>query len=549
MEIAERQVGVTMILGPSTTQFSACLRSCLPSRTAAALHRFPVQRTLAVLVFFVLTSLPAHADFFGVAHRGGRTQGPENTLEVFQLTIDLEVIPWLETDSQESSDGVLMLHHDPDMCRTTNIGTVPGYDCVVAANNPTGQFPKVSDFTLVELKTLDVGSWFSAAFAGVTMPTLEEALTFVDGTGVPLLVEVKSPGQAPIIDAILTSTGLSQDNLIIWAREPFSYDEFHGVLPGIRQITGILPLSSITDAFLADRAAKGDYGIAILSVGLTQAVVDQIHSYGLLIYSLPGPMGGHPLTQQITLGIDAYHTPDESGWVTFLSARACIDRVDNDMDGFADFDGIDFDIDGVHEIPADPACVTRLDTTEVAECQDLIDNDGDTFIDLADPSCLTPNSLSEAAIVPFCSDGITTPPETCDDGNVLVGDGCYSNCRIEDEAEFFGVAAGGSVSITITGVVVMVATVFGESAAQIVTNLVAAVNANLTLQTLDLSAAAIAASLYTDGIIDSVTVADAGLSTAPQVGPVLDKPGWLVVTFCLAICGTLGARRGRRKLL
>jgi cysteine-rich repeat protein len=344
-----------------------------------------------------------------------------------------------------------MLHHDRDMCRTTNIGSLPGYDCDVPANNPTGQLPEISDFTVAELKTLDVGAWFSPEFTGTIMPTLEEALFFVDGTGVSLIVEIKSPGQAPIIAEIFSRTGLSLSNLIFWAREPFSYDEFYSVLPGIRQVTGLLPIGSVTDLFLADRQLKGDYGLGIQSPGLTQEFVDKVHSYGLLIYSLPAATGGAPLTDQITMGIDAYHTPDESGWATWISFRPCIDRVDNDEDGFADFDGIDFDIDGIHEIPPDPGCTARLATTEITECQDLIDNDGDGQIDLADSSCLTPNSLSESVFVPSCGDGITTSPETCDDGNVLAGYGCYSNCRIEDNIELLGVAQGGSVSVTIVG--------------------------------------------------------------------------------------------------
>ena len=109
----------------------------------------------------------------------------------------------------------------------------------------------------------------------------------MDGTGVPLLVEVKRPGQAPVIAEILNRTGLNPDNLIVWAREPFSWDEYHGVLPGVRQVTGALNLSVLTDSFLAGRSAAGDFGLAIQPVGLTEALVEQIHSYGLLIYGIP----------------------------------------------------------------------------------------------------------------------------------------------------------------------------------------------------------------------------------------------------------------------
>ena len=361
---------------------------------------------VAALAVVSITSLPARADFFGVAHRGGRVQGPENTLEVFQLTIDLGVTPWLETDSWLTSDGVPVLHHDLDLCRTTNIDSLPGYDCSNPVNNPLGRFPRIADFTLAELKTLDVGSWFAPEFAGTTMPTLEEALQLVDGTGVPLLVDVKRPGQAPIIAEILNRTGISSDNIIIWARQSFAWDEYHGVIPGIRQMTGALQLSAVTDQLLATRAAAGDLGIAIQAVGLTQNLMDQIHSYGLLTYSVPTATGRDPIRDQIEVGIEAYHVSNELEWETFLSGNPCLDRVDNDGDGFADFDGIDFDFDGVPDVLPDPACTTRLAETEVGECQDLIDNDGDGFVDLADRSCRGPESLSEAAPVtevPFLS--------------------------------------------------------------------------------------------------------------------------------------------------
>ncbi|HIF93304.1 MAG TPA: DUF4215 domain-containing protein, partial [Myxococcales bacterium] len=114
--------------------------------------------------------------------------------------------------------------------------------------------------------------------------------------------------------------------------------------------------------------------------------------------------------------------------------------------------------------------------------------------------------------LPVCGDGITEAPETCDDSNVLAGDGCYSSCQIEDSVAVYGVAEGGSVSVTISGVVIMVTTNFGETAAQVLADLAIAVNADPTLQGLGLSAADISDSLFTDGIVDSLTISDVGLS-------------------------------------
>lgn len=235
------------------------------------------------------------------------------------------------------------------------------------------------------------------------MPTLEEALAFVEGTGVALLVEVKTSGQAPIIAEILTRTGMSPDNLIIWARAPFAYDEFHAAIPGVRQITGILDLSDVTDVFLAERAARGDYGIAIHAVGLSTLLVDRIHSYGLIAYTVPTATGQDSWDWQIPRGIDALHIGNEVSWANYLSTKPCIDRSDNDGDGFADADGIDLDFDGIPDTPPDAGCVQRLGLTEVTTCQDSIDNDGDGFVDLADSECAGPNSLTEFPHIPRVS--------------------------------------------------------------------------------------------------------------------------------------------------
>ena len=54
----------------------------------------------------------------------------------------------IEIDVQLSKDGEVILFHDSSLDRTTN-----GYG-------------KVSYKTLMELKTLDAGSWFSSQFKG-----------------------------------------------------------------------------------------------------------------------------------------------------------------------------------------------------------------------------------------------------------------------------------------------------------------------------------------------------------------------------------------------
>ena len=52
------------------------------------------------------------------AHRGASAYAPENTLEAFQLAIDMKA-DGIELDIYETSDGRLVIHHDNDIKRMT----------------------------------------------------------------------------------------------------------------------------------------------------------------------------------------------------------------------------------------------------------------------------------------------------------------------------------------------------------------------------------------------------------------------------------------------
>lgn len=90
-----------------------------------------------------------------VAHRGGTTSTPENTLAAFRASIQ-RGYDFVETDLRMTADGVPVLMHDSDVRRTTDGSGA------------------VAQLTLAELRTLDAGSWFSQDFKGERVPTLDE---------------------------------------------------------------------------------------------------------------------------------------------------------------------------------------------------------------------------------------------------------------------------------------------------------------------------------------------------------------------------------------
>ena len=145
------------------------------SLTRRILHRQRAGGCLAFLVLVLLVYYGVHVllrtsaltTLQVIAHRGGPTQAPENTLAAFRNAISLGV-DWLEFDVQMTKDGALVVIHDETVDRTTN---------------GTGA---VRDLTLEEIRSLDAGQ-------GEKVPTFEEVLQLAKTNGVKILPETKSP--------------------------------------------------------------------------------------------------------------------------------------------------------------------------------------------------------------------------------------------------------------------------------------------------------------------------------------------------------------------
>jgi len=371
-----------------------------------------------VAAFLLLSSGSAGAEVELSIHRADRTTHPENTLVAIQHSISLGV-DMIDSDIWLSQDGVPMLFHDLDMCRTTNIGDLPDYDCTVSANNPLGRFPWIRDFTAGFLKTLDAGSWWDPAFAGEQIPTLEEAMALIKGTGIPFFVEVKDPHMSGVVKASVEAAGATPDDIIIWARAgECRSDEYRDNYPEPKRVVGLWFPELVDDALLQRRAEAGDWAIGILATrtDYTPSFVDWIHSYGLLVFSLSSnPPNSVDIPKMVSFGTDITTSFDAQGGIDFKASLACADGIDQDMDGLIDWpddpdcltqvddselpacvDEIDNNGDGNTDFPDDPLCDDADDRSEIEVCQDLADNDGDGLFDYPeDPGCEGPLDDSE----------------------------------------------------------------------------------------------------------------------------------------------------------
>jgi len=116
-----------------------------------------------------------------MAHRGASGYAPENTMAAFELAVQLGA-DGIEFDLQRSRDGRLVIFHDEDLKRTTNIeGSLP-------------------NLTFDELRKADSGEWFGEAFRGERIPSIEELFDFFRGNDLILAPELKEPSFYPGIE-------------------------------------------------------------------------------------------------------------------------------------------------------------------------------------------------------------------------------------------------------------------------------------------------------------------------------------------------------------
>jgi len=107
-----------------------------------------------------------------IAHRGGGSLAPENTLAAIRKGKNLG-FEGVEFDVMLAADSIPVLIHDETLERTTS-----GRGAV--ARTP-----------LAELEALDAGSWFSAAFSGEPVPSYADAVRLCLDLGIWANVEIK----------------------------------------------------------------------------------------------------------------------------------------------------------------------------------------------------------------------------------------------------------------------------------------------------------------------------------------------------------------------
>ncbi len=108
-----------------------------------------------------------------IAHRGASRYAPENSFPAFKLAYEMKA-DGIETDVQLTKDNIPVLFHDESLKRIF------------------GEKGWVNQYTLEQLKQLDMGKSFHPKFTGTSILSLEEFLAWIKDKPLMLHLELKN---------------------------------------------------------------------------------------------------------------------------------------------------------------------------------------------------------------------------------------------------------------------------------------------------------------------------------------------------------------------
>ena len=202
------------------------------------------------------------------AHRGASAHAPENTLSAFKYALHQEA-DVVEMDVKLTADGKIIVFHDQTLDRIT---CRPGL---------------VKDFTLAELRQLDVGSHFDVSFRGETIPTLDEVFKNLGEQcyyNIELTNYVSLNDSLPEKVAQLTLEYNLKNRLLFSSFNPIALIRIRRQLPGV-------PIALLARPGKHGAWARSQLGhiisyqaLHIAKKDLTKTIIERIHKRGRRIH-------------------------------------------------------------------------------------------------------------------------------------------------------------------------------------------------------------------------------------------------------------------------
>ena len=230
-----------------------------------------------------------------LAHRGGGTLAPENTLAALRCGLAYGYRA-VEFDVMLASDGVPVVVHDPELGRT------------VAGSG------HVNDYTAAQLGAMEAGAWFGPQFAGEGVPTLDAVVAYCKAQRIWMNIEIKP---APGVD-VATGAAVARATRDYFAKEiaagellPLLSSFSIAALEAARQAAPELARGWLVEAIPSDWEQKAKE-LDVLAIHcdhqqLTPELAREVKEggYGLFCYTVNTPERASEL---LSWGVDGFCT-------------------------------------------------------------------------------------------------------------------------------------------------------------------------------------------------------------------------------------------------
>ena len=243
---------------------------------------------------------PRHGGVYVVAHRGAHQRIPENTLAAYKKAIELGV-DFVEIDVRTTKDGKFVSIHN---------STVDAY-CVDGTTGP------VKDFTLAELKALDIGSRVGPEWKEERIPTFEEILDLCKGR-CGIYLDLKEGAVEPLI-AMIRERGMEHD--VLWYAWP-------GKLRRVRRLCPecvIMPDPGPEKGLERLIEALGPRVVAAVWRHYSKSFVETCHAHGAIV--IVDESDPTCWEQALAWGSDGVQTDHPQEFIEFLEARTRSDEA------------------------------------------------------------------------------------------------------------------------------------------------------------------------------------------------------------------------------
>lgn len=264
---------------------------------------------LSVVCFFLTSSggLSAQLEYFSkpvngnvyvIAHRGVHTGIPENSLEAIQKAIDLGC-DFVEIDTRATKDGEIVNVHN---------ATVDQY--------VVGKTGKVKDYTLAEIKQMDIGEKYGPEWKGTRIPTIDEILQLCRGR-IGIYLDLKEP-LVPEVLRIIRKYDMERD--VVWYI-PASHMEIINQLKSLCNNCIPMPDPGAEENVAEVNAQVRPLVIASDMANLTDRFVKVAHESGTKVFADEKKGTPEEWEQMIQWGVDGIQTDNPAALIEFLKSR------------------------------------------------------------------------------------------------------------------------------------------------------------------------------------------------------------------------------------